>query len=246
MTEDLDLPKRGILVIIRHGQSVHNEKNILAGWIDSELSPKGIAEARHCAGLLKESGIDFDICFCSWLRRSIRTLWTILDCNDIMHTPVISSWKLNECHCGEYTGLKFMSLKADPSAEAFHKWRVTYDVPPPMLTKDDPRSPLVDKKYKNVNPDDLPLGESLEMAWKRAEDFWKKEIMSRVYEGKNVLVVTHGNLIRAMKRFCEGISIQEMMGKGVVANGRILVYEYEGSKLMASNLLGGGSKSEAF
>jgi 2,3-bisphosphoglycerate-dependent phosphoglycerate mutase len=230
--------RRGVLVIVRHGQSVANLTSTYAGWYDSDLTSKGIDDAHRCALFLKNAGLRFDLCFASYLRRSIRTLWTILDVMDQMYVPTFTTWRLNECHCGQFTGLTPTEISAKFGRSTFTRWRQIYNCPPPMLAPDDMRSPLCDPHYSGVSPRELPLGESLQMAWNRLEGYWNREVMTAVHAGKTVLVVCHGNIIRGIRRAVEGMSEAEMMGKTVIANGFPIVYQFEGRALISKSTLG--------
>jgi 2,3-bisphosphoglycerate-dependent phosphoglycerate mutase len=228
----------GTLILVRHGQSVANLTTTYAGWLDSDLTTRGIEEARRCGQFLKTHGICIDCCFASYLRRSIRTLLTILDVTDQMWVPTFKTWCLNECHCGQFTGLTPSQITERFGSATFTRWRTVYNNPPPLLAPDDPRSPLLDPRYRTVDPRVLPMGESLQMAWQRLEGYWNQTIMPEVYAGKVVLVVCHGNIIRAIRRALEGLSERDIMEKGVVANGFPLVYRFDGKRMVTRVTLG--------
>ena len=228
----------GMLVIVRHGESVANKTVTYAGWLDSDLTERGIHDAERCAGYLKDAGICFDACFCSVLKRAIRTMWTITDVLDQMWVPTYSTWRLNECHCGQFTAMKQAVIKKQFKDDSFRRWRVDYKCPPPLLDRNDERAPAFDRRYSGVRPEELPLGESLEMAWRRLEPFWNREIMRRVKAGQKVLVVSHGNLIRAMRVHVERMNPLVLNKMKVIANGYPLVYRFNNGILKSKEILG--------
>jgi 2,3-bisphosphoglycerate-dependent phosphoglycerate mutase len=226
------------LVLVRHGQSVSNVNTTFAGWIDSDLTPKGIDDADRCARLIGRLHIQFAFCFCSVLKRSAKTLAHIKNILGQTSVPTISNWRLNECHCGQYTGLNFRQISSGYDLDRFKKWRTVYDFPPPPLDPTDPRSPMSDPLYKGIDPAQLPMGESLEMCWNRLQPFWGGEIIPKVMAGQNILVVTHGNIMRAMRKEVESLSAAEIMSKAVVPNGFPIVYHFQNGKLTARQVLG--------
>jgi 2,3-bisphosphoglycerate-dependent phosphoglycerate mutase len=167
---------RGTLIVVRHGQSEGNINNELSGWLDSDLTEHGVADARRCGALLKQAGISIDISFCSYLRRTIRTLWTILDVMDQMWVPTFKTWRLNECHCGQFTGLTSPQIIKRFGHTNYKQWRTNFTFAPPPLASGDPRSPALDPRYRGVDASHLPMGESLEMCWRRLERYWAEEI----------------------------------------------------------------------
>ena len=226
--------KLGKLVIVRHGQAESNKEGFFAGWYDSDLTEKGVNDAVFAANLIKNENIDFDISYSSFLKRSIRTQLIILDQLNLLHIPTVSTWRLNECHCGEYTCMKFNDIGKFGNV-VYQRWREEFSFQPPLLQQNDTRSPLFDAHYKGIDTRLLPLGESLEQAWERLKPFWYDEILRKVYQNKNVLVVSHGNLIRAM---IMSIEKKDMMKKRVVPNGYPIVYTFQDGKLKDKTILG--------
>ena len=235
----------GVLVIVRHGESVANHTATYAGWFDSDLTEKGISDAVRCAGYLKSANITFDVCFSSFLKRSIRTLWTITDELDQMWVPSHASWRLNECHCGDFTATKTAASQRKYGPNVFARWRGEYTCPPPMLDRNDIRAPMFDTRYSSVDPAELPLGESLEMAWKRLQPLWDNEIIPRVKNGEKVLIVSHGNLIRAMRIHLENLNPTVLSRMKVIPNGYPLVYRFHGEKLHSREILGDTTQRKA-
>ncbi|OHS94923.1 2,3-bisphosphoglycerate-dependent phosphoglycerate mutase 2 [Tritrichomonas foetus] len=232
----------GHLVLVRHGQSESNLAGYYAGWIDCDLTAKGINDAKFAASLLRAENIEFDFAYSSYLKRAIRTKWTILDELDQMYIPTLATWRLNECHCGNFTGLTQKQMIEKYGFSTFHNWREGFTVPPPLLSSDNSLAPIWDPHYSNLDPSVLPLGESLEMAWKRLLPFWLDIVMKNIIDGKNVLVVTHGNIIRAIMKFVEKA---DQMEKKVMANGYPIVYTFQREKLVGKKILGNKEEREA-
>lgn len=229
--------RKGTLVIVRHGESESNKQKTFSGWFDTDLTTQGIVDAEDCGKLLKRHNFVFDSCFSSYLKRSIRTLWTIMDVLDQMWVPMYSSWRLNELHYGEFTLMKYADVR-EKYPDIHEKYRTLYDIVPPQVSEDDPRAPHNMPRYAQFDRSEMPLGESLEMGWKRLEPYWKSEILSRVANGENVLVVAHGNIIRAMNMHVKGLTKDEVAKDEVVANGCAQVYEFEDGVLVNSKVLG--------
>jgi len=199
------------LVVIRHGESVWNQENRFTGWVDVDLAEKGIKEAITGGKALKEQKLQFDIVFTSVLKRAIKSLNLVLEELDQHWLPVIKSWRLNERHYGELQGLNKTEM-AEMHGEAQVKlWRRSFDVPPPLLKLEDPRHPSHDPRYKNVPANELPAGESLKLTAERFKPFWENEIVPKLKAGQNVLIVAHGNSLRAMMMILENMSPEEIM-----------------------------------
>ena len=196
----------GTLVMIRHGQSEWNRKNLFTGWTDVDLTDQGIAEARAGAKTLLAEGIEFDIAYTSVLKRAIRTLWLILDEMDAMWIPVERHWRLNERHYGALQGLNKAETAAQYGADQVKIWRRSYDIPPPPLDDDDKRHPRHDKRYRDVDPAELPASESLRSTLDRVRPYWDSRILPDLRAGKNVLIAAHGNSPRALVKMLENIS----------------------------------------
>jgi len=214
------------LVLLRHGESVWNKENRFTGWTDVDLSERGIEEARTSGEILKEKGYIFDVAFTSVLKRGIRTLWIVLDIMDLMWIPVFKSWRLNERHYGALQGLFKSKLAAEVGEEQVMIWRRSYDIPPPPLKTTDPRYPGNDPKYKNLDPEDIPLTESLKDTINRFLPYWHEKIEPMIREGKRVLISAHGNSLRALVKYLDNLSEEEIV-KLDIPTGIPLVYELD-------------------
>lgn len=199
------------LVIVRHGESVWNQENRFTGWQDVELATKGLEEARKGGQALNAKGIKFDIAFTSVLKRAIHTLDQILNEIDQVWLPVQKSWRLNERHYGALQGLNKSEMAAQHGEDQVKIWRRSYDVPPPPMALNDPRHPQNDPRYKNVPLEQLPQGESLKMTVDRFLPLWKNEISQPLLAGKNVLIVAHGNSLRALIQYLENLTPEQIM-----------------------------------
>jgi 2,3-bisphosphoglycerate-dependent phosphoglycerate mutase len=200
----------GNLVLLRHGQSTWNLENLFTGWTDVDLTDQGIAEAREAARQLREEGFRFDIAFTSVLKRAIRTLWLALEEMDCMWLPVERSWTLNERHYGALQGLNKAETAQKYGDEQVHIWRRSYDTPPPPLDQDDPRHPRHDARYDKVDAGRLPATESLKTTLERVEPYWRSEIAPRLENGEKVLIVAHGNSLRALVKMLDGMSDEDI------------------------------------
>ena len=214
------------LVLLRHGESQWNLENRFTGWTDVDLTPKGVKEAHEAARLLKEGGFAFDVAFVSVLKRAIRTLWIVQDDIDRMWLPVSRNWRLNERHYGALQGLNKAETAAKYGDEQVLKWRRSYSDPPPPLTPDDERHPSHDPRYADLDPDEMPLGESLADTVARFLPYWHECIAPRVREGDSVLIVAHGNSLRALVKYLDEVSEEEIV-KLNIPTGIPLVYELE-------------------
>jgi 2,3-bisphosphoglycerate-dependent phosphoglycerate mutase len=214
------------LVLLRHGESTWNLENRFTGWTDVDLTPKGVAEAHEAARLLLEAGHAFDVAFVSVLKRAIRTLWIALEDMDRMWLPVHGSWRLNERHYGALQGLNKAETAAKYSEAQVLAWRRSYSVPPPPLTPADERHPSHDPRYADLAPDELPLGESLQDTVARFLPYWHESIAPAVREGKRVLIAAHGNSLRALVKYLDEVSEEEIL-KLNIPTGIPLVYELE-------------------
>ncbi len=214
------------LVLIRHGESEWNKLNLFTGWTDVELSEKGVEEAKTGGKLLKEGGYSFDICFTSYLKRAIHTAWHVLDGVDEDYIPVIKDWHLNERHYGALQGLNKAETAAKYGAEQVHQWRRSFDIAPPALEKDDPRNPANQKQYKGVDPKLLPLHESLKDTIARVVPYYNEVIVPEIKAGKKVLIAAHGNSLRALVKYLDNISDEDIAGLNI-PTGVPLVYELD-------------------
>ncbi len=214
------------LVLLRHGESTWNLENRFTGWTDVDLTPKGVTEAHEGARLLREGGYAFDLCFTSRLKRAIRTLWIVLDDMDLMWLDVERNWRLNERHYGALQGLNKAETAAKFGEKQVLVWRRSYADPPPALTADDERYPGRDPRYARLSAQDLPLTESLKDTVARFLPYWHDRIAPEVRAGGRVLVAAHGNSIRALVKYLDGVSEEEIVGLNI-PTGIPLVYELE-------------------
>jgi 2,3-bisphosphoglycerate-dependent phosphoglycerate mutase len=213
------------VVFLRHGESLWNKENLFTGWTDVDLSEKGIQEAVEAGRVMRSEGYVFDIAFTSYLRRSIKTLWLVLEEMDSMWIPVHNSWRLNERHYGALQGLNKVQMVERAGAEQVHLWRRSYDVRPPALESDDERSPARDPRYAALDPKDIPLTECLKDTVARVLPYWHGTIVPAVQAGKRVLAVAHGNSMRALVKYFDGIPDEEIAGLNI-PTGIPLVYEF--------------------
>jgi 2,3-bisphosphoglycerate-dependent phosphoglycerate mutase len=215
------------LVLLRHGESTWNQENRFTGWTDVDLTTRGLEEARSAGRLLKEEGFSFDIAFTSLLKRAIRTLWLALDELDLIWIPVEGHWRLNERHYGDLQGLNKAETAARFGEEQVRIWRRSYSIPPPPLPPGDPRGPEKDPRYRRVPKKELPLGESLEQTVRRFLPYWEETIAPAVRSGERVLVVAHGNSLRALMMHLDSMS-EEAVVELNIPTGIPLVYELRG------------------
>jgi 2,3-bisphosphoglycerate-dependent phosphoglycerate mutase len=214
------------LVLLRHGESEWNRSNRFTGWTDVDLTERGVAEAKEAARLLGEGGYGFDVAWTSVLTRAIRTLWIVLDELDCMWLPVERDWRLNERHYGALQGLNKAETAERHGEEQVHVWRRSYDVPPPALTRDDPRFAGGDPRYADVDAAVLPLTESLKDTVARFLPCWTENIAPVVRRGQRVLIVAHGNSLRALVKYLDRISDDEIPSLNI-PTGIPLVYELD-------------------
>ena len=214
------------LVLIRHGESVWNQENRFTGWTDVDLSDRGREEARKGGQLLKEQGFTFDLAYVSVLKRAIRTLWIVLDEMDLMWLPVQHSWRLNERHYGALQGLNKSETAAKFGEDQVKIWRRSYDIPPPPLETNDPRYPGNDPRYSNLSPSELPTTECLKDTIARFLPYWHDTLAPAVKSGKKVLVAAHGNSIRAIVKYLDNVSEDEIVSLNI-PTGIPLVYELD-------------------
>ena len=216
------------LVLVRHGESTWNKENRFTGWTDVDLSDKGIEEAHTGGRALKEQGFTFDIAFTSVLKRAIRTLWIVLDEMDLMWIPVEKSWRLNERHYGALQGLNKAETAVKFGEEQVKIWRRSYDIQPPALEKSDLRFPGKDPRYQDLDEKDLPLTECLKDTVARFLPYWHQTIAPTIQSGKKVLIAAHGNSLRALVKYLDNISDEEIVGLNI-PTGIPLVYELDKS-----------------
>ncbi len=212
------------LVLLRHGESTWNQENRFTGWTDVDLSDKGSEEAHEAGRVLVCEGYTFDVAYTSVLKRAIRTLWIALDEMDLMWVPVYRSWRLNERHYGALQGLNKAEIAALHGEEQTKLWRRSYDVRPPSLTVDDERYPGRDRRYAGLAQDQIPLTECLKDTVARFLPYWEGTIAPAVRRGERVLIVAHGNSLRALVKHLDHVTDEAIVGLNI-PTGIPLVYE---------------------
>ena len=214
------------LVLLRHGESTWNLANRFTGWTDVDLTPLGVEQARQAGRLLKEGGFEFDLAWTSVLKRAIWTLWHAMDEMDRTWLPVRNDWRLNERHYGALQGLDKAETAAKFGDAQVLAWRRSYDVPPPPLTPDDPRSERSDPRYATLAPAQIPLTECLKDTVARVLPLWHSTLAPAIASGQRLLVSAHGNSMRALVKYLDGIGDAEIVGLNI-PNGIPLVYELD-------------------
>jgi 2,3-bisphosphoglycerate-dependent phosphoglycerate mutase len=214
------------LVLLRHGESIWNKEDKFTGWTDIDLSDRGIAEAKEAGRTLREKGYLFNVAFTSVLKRAIRTLWLVLDEMNLMWIPVYCSWHLNERHYGALQGLNKAEMAVKVGAEQVQMWRRGYDIRPPALGVTDKRYPGNDPKYRELVENELPLTESLKDTIVRCVPYWHDVIAPTLKSGKHVIVSAHGNSLRALVKYLDNISEDEIVNLNI-PTGIPLVYELD-------------------
>jgi 2,3-bisphosphoglycerate-dependent phosphoglycerate mutase len=214
------------LVLLRHGESIWNKDNLFTGWADVDLSEQGKVEASKAGELLKNEGFSFDIAFSSVLKRAIRTLWITLDVLDLMWIPIEHSWRLNERHYGALQGLNKAETAAKYGEEQVLIWRRSYNVRPPALGESDSRYPGRDPRYQGLSASELPLSECLEDTVRRFLPYWHQNIVPVIRSGKKTIITAHGNSLRALVKYLDGISDQDILALNI-PTGVPLVYELD-------------------
>jgi 2,3-bisphosphoglycerate-dependent phosphoglycerate mutase len=212
------------LVLLRHGESIWNKENRFQGWIDVDLSDRGMAEAREAGRRLKEAGFVFDIAYTSVLKRAIRTLWLVLDEMDLMWIPVENCWRINERHYGALQGLNKAEMARKFGEEQVLLWRRSYDVRPPALEKTDERYPGKDPRYRDLNKNEVPATECLKDTVARFLPYWHDTIAKTIKSGKRTLIVAHGNSLRALVKHLDNVADNEIVSLNI-PTGISLVYE---------------------
>lgn len=214
------------LVLLRHGQTLYNKQKMFCGWTDVDLTDQGISEAEQAGKNLKKAGYAFNQAFCSVLKRSRETLSIVLDEMNQDNVPIEYTWKLNERHYGALQGQKHEDVAKTCSVEQVQKWRRSFCERPPQLTEEDPRHPCNDPKYCDIDKKDLPCGESLEDTVKRVQPYLVDSIFPAVKAGKQVIVAASGNSLRALIKYMDGISDDDIVGLEILT-GTPLVYELD-------------------
>jgi 2,3-bisphosphoglycerate-dependent phosphoglycerate mutase len=214
------------LVLIRHGESTWNLENRFTGWTDVDLTPTGVAQAQNAGQLLKADGYEFDLAYTSVLKRAIWTLWHTLDQMDRTWLPVVNDWRLNERHYGALQGLNKSETAKQYGDEQVLVWRRSYDTPPPPLDAADPRSERSDLRYARLKPGEVPLTECLKDTVARVLPMWNEVLAPAIQSGQRIVIAAHGNSIRALVKYLDGISDDAIVGLNI-PNGIPLVYELD-------------------
>lgn len=214
------------VVLLRHGESEWNLSNRFTGWTDVDLTEKGVKEAEDAGKVLKEKGFTFDIVFTSVLKRALKTMWIALEKMDLLWIPTVKNWRLNERHYGALQGLNKAETAAEHGEEKVLIWRRSYDVPPPELEKSDERYPGNDPRYADMDPKDVPTTECLKDTVDRFLPFWHETIAPTIKSGKKVLIAAHGNSLRALVKYLDNMSEEEVI-KLNIPTGLPLVYELD-------------------
>lgn len=214
------------LILVRHGESVWNKENKFTGWADPDLSERGEEEARQAGRLIKDAGLTFDVAYSSVLRRAIRTMHLLEEEAGLLWVPELHSWRLNERHYGALQGLNKSETAAKFGADQVHIWRRSYNIVPPLLEPNDPRNPAREARYEYVDPEALPLGESLELTIKRVLPFWQDHIAPALLDDKTVLIAAHGNSLRALVKYLDKISDEDIV-RLEIPTGIPQVYELD-------------------
>src|SRR5690242_3572324 len=214
------------LVLLRHGFSEWNKENRFTGWKDVDLAPEGIAEAKEAARLLKDAGFSFDVAYTSLLKRAIRTLWLVQDHLDLMWIPVHKDWRLNERHYGALQGLNKAETVKQYGEDQVKIWRRSYDIPPPALKKTDERHPKFDPRYAGLKAKELPSTESLKDTVARFVPYWKGKILPALKRGERVIIVAHGNSLRALVKHLDVMGEEEIVALNI-PTALPLVYEFD-------------------
>jgi 2,3-bisphosphoglycerate-dependent phosphoglycerate mutase len=214
------------LVLIRHGESTWNLENRFTGWTDVGLTPLGVQQAQEAGRLLKAEGFDFDVCYTSVLKRAIWTLWHALDQMDRTWLPVVHAWRLNERHYGALQGLNKADMAREYGDAQVLAWRRSYDTPPPALAADDPRGQRQDIRYARLRPEEIPLTECLKDTVARVMPLWNDSLAPAIRSGRRVLIAAHGNSMRALVKYLDGVSDEDIVGLNI-PNGIPLVYELD-------------------
>ncbi len=230
------------LVLIRHGESTWNLENRFTGWTDVDLTATGVAQAQSAGALLKAEGYDFDVAYTSVLKRAIRTLWLTLDGMDRTWLPVVKDWRLNERHYGALQGLNKADMAKQYGDEQVLIWRRSYDTPPPALEASDPRCERGDRRYPT--PEDVPLTECLKDTVARVVPYWESTLAPAIQSGQRVLIAAHGNSIRALIKYLDGISDADIVNLNI-PNGIPLVYELDAALKPISHYYLGDAQAAA-
>jgi 2,3-bisphosphoglycerate-dependent phosphoglycerate mutase len=211
-------------VLLRHGESTWNEQDRFTGWTDVELTAKGIDEAVEAGRSMRDDGYVFDRVFTSVLRRTIKTAWVVLERMDLMWIPIEADWRLNERHYGALQGFRKAEMIDRYGVEQVSEWRRSYTTQPPRISTDDERYPAKDPKYRKLRPEQVPVGESLKDTFERVVQFWTSVAGTSLYKGERILIVSHGNTLRALVKHLKNLSDDEIE-ELEIPTGKPLPYE---------------------
>jgi len=214
------------LVLLRHGESIWNKENRFTGWTDIDLTDKGIEEAKNAGKLLKNAGFSFDVAYTSVLKRAIHTLWKVLDEMDLAWIPVYRSWRLNEKSYGDLQGLNKAETAKKYGEDQVLLWRRSFDVRPPELDVTDKRHPINELKYNKINKELLPATECLKDTVERFLPYWFNTIQPAIFNQQKVLIVAHGNSLRALVKYLDHLSDEEILEINI-PTGIPLVYDLD-------------------
>ncbi len=233
------------LVLIRHGESLWNQENRFTGWMDVDLTQRGIAEARAAGKLLRQKGFHFDLLFASVLKRALKTAWIILEELDELWIPMERSWRLNERHYGSLQGLNKSETAAKYGEEQVLLWRRSYDTAPPPLDPSDERAPRGDRRYSMLREEDLPLTESLKETVMRVLPYWEEKIVPSLRSGQKIIIVAHGNTIRAFIKHLDELSEADILNVNIPTAVPLLYELDENLKPLGHYYLGDEEKITA-
>ena len=217
------------LVLVRHGQSQWNLENRFTGWVDVGLTALGVREAKKAGKLVAKAGVEFDVAFTSYQRRAIKTLWLSLEAAEQFHIPVTKDWHLNERHYGGLTGLNKQETRDKHGDEQVHIWRRSFDVPPPQIDVDNEFHPSHDPKYKQIDPAELPTGESLKITCERVLPYFKSQIVPFIRANNNVIISAHGNSLRAIMKELFDVADEDIPGFEFPTGNPLLIEFEEGT-----------------
>jgi len=218
--------KKNILVLLRHGESQWNKENRFTGWTDIGLTKKGISEAESAGKIIEKEKIKFDIVFTSLLKRANDTMTLCINQTSLVNVKTIYDWRLNERHYGALQGLNKAETALKYGNEQVHIWRRSYNIRPPAIDINDKRNPKYDKKYNHLLPNEIPTTECLKDTYERLIPFWENDIAPQVLSGKKVLIVAHGNSLRALIKHLDGVSDDEIVNLNI-PTGIPLLYELD-------------------
>ncbi|MDR3253789.1 MAG: 2,3-diphosphoglycerate-dependent phosphoglycerate mutase [Endomicrobium sp.] len=222
------------VVLVRHGESVWNKENIFTGWSDVDLSEKGNEEALQAGEQLKRDGFTFDLAYTSVLKRAIKTLWNVLDTMDLLWVPVTKNWRLNERHYGALQGLNKSETASKYGETQVKLWRRSYDTPPMSLNENDDRYPGKDMRYSGLSKKEIPLTECLKDTVARVVPYWEKEVVPQIKTGKKIIIVAHGNSLRALVKYLDKISDNDIVNLNI-PTAMPLVYELDENLIPTNN-----------